>query len=43
MKPQVKKVFIVHGELASSNTLADLLKQEGLTTYVPQLHESVEI
>jgi metallo-beta-lactamase family protein len=43
MKPQVKKVFIVHGELASSNTLSDLLKQEGLTTYVPQLHESVEI
>jgi len=43
LKPEVKKVFIVHGELASSNTLADLLKAQGLTTYVPELHETVEI
>jgi metallo-beta-lactamase family protein len=43
LKPEVKKVFIVHGEPASSNTLADLLKQQGLDTHVPELHETVEV
>jgi metallo-beta-lactamase family protein len=43
LKPEIKRVFIVHGEPASSNTLADLLKRQGLDTYVPELHESVEI
>ena len=43
LKPQVQKVFIVHGEPASANTLADALKEQGLATYVPELHESVEV
>ena len=43
LKPQLKKVFVVHGEPTSSTTLADLLKKEGVETYVPQLHEAVEV
>ena len=43
LKPQVKRVFIVHGEPASSNTLADLLKKQEMDTYIPQLHETVEV
>lgn len=43
LKPQVKKVFIVHGEPASSNTLADLLKKQEMDAYIPQLHETVEV
>ena len=43
LQPQLKKVFIVHGEPASSNTLADLLKKAGLECRVPLLHETVEV
>jgi hypothetical protein len=44
VKPQVKKVFLVHGEEAPAMALKGKLAENGLTeVYYPELHSSVEI
>jgi metallo-beta-lactamase family protein len=43
LKPRLKKVFVVHGEPASSQAVAEALKAQGVETYIPALHETVAI
>jgi metallo-beta-lactamase family protein len=44
VKPQVKKVFLVHGEELPAMALRAKLAEQGLTeVYYPDLHSSVEI
>lgn len=39
----IKRVFIVHGEEEQSQSISDLLSQNGINTYIPQKNEEVEL
>jgi metallo-beta-lactamase family protein len=44
MKPRLKRVFIVHGEPAESQALADGLKEEGIVDlHIPGMGETVSV
>jgi metallo-beta-lactamase family protein len=43
VKDKVKQIFLVHGEEKQAMTLQGLLKENGVSSYYPELHESVEL
>lgn len=42
-KRRLKKVFVTHGEIDSSNTLASLINESQVQTHIPQIGEKVTL